>query len=400
MKKIVVILIFLICSYEIFPQSITNYTTANGLADNFVQCVTVDQNNNVWFGTISGVSMFDGTNWTTYNTATYPNMPNDNIKVISAMSNGDIWIGTDFGASKFDGTSWITYTINDGLTSNQIKSINEEGNGIVWIATNLGVTAFPGLSYSSPNLHWSGVNETAFDSQGNKWFSSPLGGLTSYDGGTNFTNYDTSSGLMSMYATSLLVDNQDRKWVGTGSGISVLDASNTNWTHYTIMYVLPPPDTLNPVVDIVEGSNGIWVAIYVGYLAQGGVAFFDGNNWYDWDQSDGIIGANVTGIAIDYYDNIWVSTSTGVSKISSITNINEEFYKEDIFYPIPANEVIYFNNKNLISVQIFNMLGQEIMKEEIATNQNNIEISHLEEGVYSIISNTKTYKKTQKIIIY
>ena len=54
MKKIVVILIFLICSYEIFPQSITNYTTANGLADNFVQCVTVDQNNNVWFGTIGG----------------------------------------------------------------------------------------------------------------------------------------------------------------------------------------------------------------------------------------------------------------------------------------------------------------------------------------------------------
>ena len=87
MKKTVVILIFLICSYEIFPQSITNYTTANGLVDNFVQCVTVDQNNNVWFGTISGVSMFDGTNWTTYNTATYPNMPNDNIKVISAARN-------------------------------------------------------------------------------------------------------------------------------------------------------------------------------------------------------------------------------------------------------------------------------------------------------------------------
>ena len=46
------------------------------------------------------------------------------------------------------------------------------------------------------------------------------------------------------------------------------------------------------------------------------------------------------------------------------------------------------------------MLGQEIMREEIATNQNNIEISHLEEGIYSIISNTKTYTKTQKIIIY
>ena len=29
------------------------------------------------------------------------------------------------------------------------------------------------------------------------------------------------------------------------------------------MYILPPPDTLNPVVEIDIGSNGnVWVAIY------------------------------------------------------------------------------------------------------------------------------------------
>ena len=57
------------------------------------------------------------------------------------------------------------------LISNQIKSIDEDPNsGIVWIGTNLGVTPVDlgglsnSLSIGVPNLHWSGVNATSFDS--------------------------------------------------------------------------------------------------------------------------------------------------------------------------------------------------------------------------------------------
>ena len=78
----------------------------------FVECIAVDINDNIWFGTSVGVQMFDGNSWTTYTTSTFPSMPSDNIKVIRAVSNGDIWIGTDFGASRFDGVDWITYTTN------------------------------------------------------------------------------------------------------------------------------------------------------------------------------------------------------------------------------------------------------------------------------------------------
>ena len=93
------------------------------------------------------------------------------------------------------------------------------------------------------------------------------------------------------------------------------------------MYILPPPDTLNPVVEIDIGSNGnVWVAIYVGYLAEGGVAYFDGNDWQDIHISDGLIGPNIRGIAIDIYNNVWVATSTGISKISlPISSTNNLF---------------------------------------------------------------------------
>ena len=43
---------------------------------------------------------------------------------------------------------------------------------------------------------------------------SSLGGITKYDG-TNFTTFDTANGLLSQYATDLIIDSYDNKWVGT-----------------------------------------------------------------------------------------------------------------------------------------------------------------------------------------
>ena len=161
------------------------------------------------------------------------------------MSNGDIWIGTDYGASKFDGVDWTLYNSTNGLNNNQVYSIDEDLFGRVWIGTHAGVSYYNGSTwneYGYPELHWSGVNGTAFDEQGDKWFSSPLGGVTHFDGSI-FTVYDTSSGLLSQNVTSILVDEVDRKWIGTGLGMSVLDPSNTTFTHHTscLLYTSPSP---------------------------------------------------------------------------------------------------------------------------------------------------------------
>jgi len=60
----------LICtSFLLHAQVFTNYSTINGLPDNYVNGVAVDANNNKWFGTQAGVGKFDNTNWTIYTTA-------------------------------------------------------------------------------------------------------------------------------------------------------------------------------------------------------------------------------------------------------------------------------------------------------------------------------------------
>ena len=412
MKRIILITMSLMLQ-QLSAQTITNYTTTDGLVSNFVECIDVDINDNIWFGTSVGVQMFDGSNWVNYNTATYPLMASDNIKVISAMANGDIWIGTDFGASRFDGVDWTTYTDitmqSKPLISNQIKSINEDPNtGIVWIGTNLGVTpldltgATNSLSIGSADLHWSGVNATSFDSNGDIWLSSPLGGVTHYDG-VNYTMYDTSNGLLSQYSTDLIIDSQDNKWVGTSDGMSVLDASNSSFTQYTRMYIMPPPDTLNPVVDIAIDSYGrIWASIYVGYLAEGGVAYLDGNQWGDFHVSDGLAGPNVRGLAIDSEDNVWVATSSGVSKISSIPNavIATKISVFNLF-PNPSNDLLYLNNgiQDIQQLKMYNNLGVLVYSNDNKQQQYKIDVSSFSKGLYYVNINSSDAIIRKKIVI-
>jgi len=395
-----------VVALQLNAQMITSYTTVDGLLTDFIECVEVDVNDNIWLGTSVGIQVFDAgiTNGTTYTTA--DGLVNDNVKKIKATSNGDIWVGTDYGISNFDGTIWLTYDNTNGLNSNQVKSIDEDINGGIWVGTNQGVSHFDGatwISYSSPDLHWSGVNATAFDSNGDVWFASPLGGTTHFDG-TTFTAYDTSNGLLSQFVTDLIIDDQDNKWVGTSSGMSVLDASNTSFTQHTRMYIMPPPDTLNPVVDIEIDSYGrIWSAIYVGYLAEGGIAYWDGNQWEDFHVSDGLAGPNVRGLAIDSEDNVLVATSTGVSKISAIpTAINTMLNTNTLIYPNPtsAHFKVASSEDKFKNISVYNNLGAIVYAEDFnSKDEIQFNFSAFSKGLYHIILCSDKGVENHKILI-
>ncbi len=383
---------------ELNAQTITNYTTVDGLMSDFVECIAVDIYDNIWFGTSLGVQMYDGVNWTSYNSADF-GLSTNSIKVLKATSNGDVYVGTDFGASKFDGISWLAFN-----TNSQIKSIDEGFSADVWLGTNQGVQHFDGAVstyYSAPDLHWSGVNGTAIDSNGDKWFSSPLGGITHFDG-VNFTTYDTSDGLLSLYTTDIIVDNQDRKWVGTASGMSVLNSSNTSFTQYTMMYLMPPPDTLNPVVDIAIDSWGrIWTSIYVGYLAEGGVAYWNGNVWSDFHISDGLAGQNVKGLAIDSENNVWVATTNGVSRISAVPSALHAV-ENTMFsiFPNPTSDLIYLNNNGeyINEVKIYDQSGSLVYQVH-SFDANYIDFSSFAKGVYYIDIQLAKTNICKKIIV-
>ena len=81
---------------QVNAQTFVNYTTATTsttLCNNWVNDIAIDAQGNKWFGTIDGVSKFDGTTWTTYTTA--DGLANNNVNAIAIDAQGNKWFGTN-----------------------------------------------------------------------------------------------------------------------------------------------------------------------------------------------------------------------------------------------------------------------------------------------------------------
>lgn len=391
MKPLYLLLFCTTVALNSFSQEFTNYTMSDGLIDNSVNCVAVDGNDHLWFGTQNGVSTFDGTTWTGYTTSS--GIIDNGVNAIAAMNNGDIWIGTDFGASKYDGSVWTNYTEADGIGDNRINHIAEGPDGRIWFGEYDGVSVLDGSVWSSYNMNdglpFGGINYTAFDSNSDAWLGAGLGGLIKFNGIT-FEAYSENEGLINKKVRSVLVDNQDNKWVGTAEGVSVFNSANEWVEHHTKMLILPPPDTLNPVEDIVMDSEGnIWAGIYVDYLVtEGGISVYNGDYWYDFDVSDGLVGPVVRRLAVDSQDNIWIATSTGVSKLSNTPVSVSMITSNPIeIYPNPGTGVFSIRGDhhiNELHLNIRNISGQLVQSKTIHLQKECTFEIHGAPGIYFV----------------
>lgn len=353
MKRIALALAAIVIFIEVNAQTITNYTESEGLVKNAVNCLDVAASDVMWFGTDSGVAVFDGVNWTNHNTTTDAGFVNDVVTAIKVLSNGNVWIGSDFGAAYYNGSNWTTYTESDGLGDDRIKSIYEMNDGTIAFGTNDGFTLYDGSTWTSygtgDGLPFGGVNCFTQNASDVLYFGTALGGVGIMDGSFDFIEEDDD--ILNDKIRGLAFDAQNNLWAGTSDGISGFNAQDEWIFNHTIMFVLPPPDTLNPVEDVkIDGNGNVWAAIYVDYLVtEGGVSVFDGEEWIQYEPSDGLVGPVVRQMVIDSQNNCWVATSSGVSKIEALPVEPEGIFDFDVFdsmsiVPNPATDRITVSN--------------------------------------------------------
>jgi len=332
------------------------------------------------------------------------------VTAVKVFSNGDVWIGSDFGAAHYNGSSWTTYTETDGLGDDRIKTINELVNGDVAFGTNDGFTTFDGTDWlsfgTSDGLPFGGVASIAQNPAGVLYLGTALGGVIISDGG--FTEITEDEGLLNDKVRAMVFDSQNDVWVGTSDGISIFNSSDQLVAQHTTMFTLPAPDTLNPVEDVVIDSQGnVWAGIYVDYLVtEGGICVYNGTEWVQFEVSDGLIGPVVRQLAVDSDDNIWVATSTGISKISDIDlggGGNSILSSQEVstlsIYPNPATDriTISLENPDVDLVEIFDASLRSVRREVItsAVKDQIISITGLRSGMYVI----KAGNSVSKLIV-
>jgi len=319
-----------------------NYSTENGLINDWVRMIFIDNNNHAWIGTKTGTSKLDGKE--IRNFSVQQGLININIKFISQDSEGNIWLGTDGkGIMKFAGEAFITYTTAEGLSSDFVMNITEDMSGNLWFATyGEGVCRYDGMNYTVLNdengLSNNTVWTTVVDKNNNVWFGTS-NGLSVYDG-IRIKSFYEEDGLLSNKVTSLAVQDSIL-WIGNKEGLSRY--SNGKFTGFG-------------AESGIEGGNIRSICIDdEGILWLGGVSglfSFDGKNAtiYKYDKSS--TDNTVYCINKDKPGNLWIGTKAGLflfrNKTFTRVPLGESVNANNINFLIFENEILWVGTNNSI----------------------------------------------------
>jgi two-component sensor histidine kinase len=136
-----------------FHKCFTNYSTAQGLANNFVRCIIEDKSANIWFATYGGgVSCLDRQQklFTTFTTE--QGLAYNVVRNIAEDSKGNLWFCTLGGGVSMlnqDRKFFTNYTASQGLINNYVWNLFEDKNGNLWFSTETGISRFDRKSFSS-----------------------------------------------------------------------------------------------------------------------------------------------------------------------------------------------------------------------------------------------------------
>jgi len=315
--------------YHRDTDSWNNYTKADGLIDNEISVIAIDENT-VWFGTYqSGVSGYGKVDQIFVKTYTKTDLlVSDMITDVVADGN-QIWFGTaNGGVQRYikPVKTWMNYTVKEGLSSNHITCITVSGND-VWFGTyEDGVSRFNKMSgewtaYAKTEL-LADNDVRAIESdllgtnsgEGNLWIAT-ANGLSEYNLKANeWTNYDRKDGLATNYITTVKVTNECI-WIGTDRGLGcrerrfettsdlVSEQNGTNWKFYTNNDCF--------VNSIAVRGDVIWAG------TSGGLYKFDRNKnqWESYVGRDSLPAEPVTAVAL--HDKfVMVGTENGLFKYS------------------------------------------------------------------------------------
>lgn len=386
-----VICVFLILTgFLSKSQTFTSYTTSDGLPDNFINGgVAVDSNNNKWFGTVAGVAKFNDVSWEIYTTS--DSLADNYINCIAVDNNNNVWVGTNNGVSKYNGISWTSYTTADGLADNAVFSIAGDNNGNVWFGTyGYGVSKFNGSTWTTftyldglpgDALATAAINLITLDASGNIWFATDMG-ISEYDGSfTNINQASVGDSMLSNYITTIAIDANNNKWLGTLSyGMTQLDENN-NWVkNYRVADGLYN----NFVQDIdIDSQGNFWICLFASYNGDGGITKYNGSNWDSYTVADGLADAHVIRLAVDKNDVIWIATGNGVSKFTDDTGISEHNQNTILnLYPNPATDLLYFDDViNSGLAEISDITGK-IISSHVLKSSSSISTKNLVDGIY------------------
>src|SRR6185437_6726599 len=126
-----------------FQYAARTWRTDEGLPGNTVQAIAQTSDGYLWVGTLHGLALFDGVEFTSFDAHNTPELRNASITALCADKTGVLWIGTDGGGLVRLAKGVFTgFGKTNGLAGNNVRVIFESKDGSLWIGTTTGLSRY------------------------------------------------------------------------------------------------------------------------------------------------------------------------------------------------------------------------------------------------------------------
>jgi ligand-binding sensor domain-containing protein/AraC-like DNA-binding protein len=278
-----------------------NYTTNDGLSNAHVRTIIGDWRNELWVGTDYGLNRIsrDGIRVYTDEDGLY-----DNIITDLCLDNwGTLWIGTlRGGLVRFNEGVIAVYGYEDGLLNSAVQSLATDRWGNIWIGTLEGLFLLrsgDGIIRPVFGTRYTPFTSLVEDNLGNLWMATTADGLKRMTGDT-LMGLTTDEGLPDDFIRCLLIDRDENIWIGTDTG-GLVQLRDSLVRSVTRDHRIPE----SAVSAVMEDRKGF---LWIGMRNSGLCRMKDERVIETFDAKSGISSNKVRILFEDSSGNLWVGT--------------------------------------------------------------------------------------------
>jgi ligand-binding sensor domain-containing protein len=338
MQKTVQILLFFLstaCSAQQFQ--FTDYTIKEGLSSSNITTFVKDKNGFFWLGTSNGLNRFDGNTFDCFynNPGDDNSLPGNEVQALWIDEKQQMWAGTVGGISLYnrerqDFTNYYPDSSN-GKCGRWFCAIRSADDGKLWVGTWYELLVFDPAAKKFQRSGWADFAATHKPANGNNsrvvimsmekksanemWILTSYG-LYSVNTLTRQFQWYPYSGIDDYFGCRICyADGAGNLWIGTyNKGIVCFNTRTNTWSSY-----LPPPDW-----NSVPGFNQAYaITQYSGdtllYSGLDGLALFDAAKKKFISR---IPAADFTALNIRKENsNFWITGSSGLTLMSPVQKL-------------------------------------------------------------------------------
>ena len=251
-------------SKDLAQFGIQHYDQEQNLSTSTILEILQTQDGYLWVGTYDGLNRFNGVEFKVFYQNDTPNLPSDNITRLYQTRDGVFWVAMlGKGIQGFLDANLTQVQNGSRLPALHVTDLKEDNMGRLYAATREGLYRFEDEQWSLVDLEFQGKNPAI---------------------------------------VAIAIDEEDRLYLATDSGICIWDGQHCAYLHPDI------PEDISVRGFIYSKHQGLWFGTF-----KQGLFHFQDSKLEHYTSENGLLHNEIGDVTFDSSGNLWVGGREGIS---------------------------------------------------------------------------------------